>query len=116
VVLSISSGSVIALILLLILVNFFINNKEKGDLTMKKNFKYQMPTAIIMNVIYSILNTLWAIGCSAAAAMLASSQYDNNQYFIYEKNNAGFGTRQQSIKMCRQVTLEPLVINKLKNE
>ena len=46
---------------------------------MKKNLKIQMPTAIIMNVIFSILNTLWAIGCSAAAAMLASPQYDNNQ-------------------------------------
>ena len=46
---------------------------------MKKNFKYQMPTAIIMNVIYSILNTMWAIGCSAAAAMLAASKYNNNK-------------------------------------
>ena len=27
-----------------------------------------------------------------------------------------FGTRPEAIKMCRQVTLEPLVINKLKNE
>lgn len=59
-----------------------------------------MPTATFKNLIYSILNTLWAIGCSAAAAMLASSQYDNNQYFIYEKNNAGFGTRPEAIKMC----------------
>ena len=54
---------------------------------MKKNLKIQMPTSTIKNLFYSILNTLWAIGCSAAAPMLASSKYDSNQQFIYEKGN-----------------------------
>ena len=77
-VFSFSSGSVIALILLLISVFYFNNNLKKGDMPMIQNLKIQIPTPI-MNVIYSVLNTMWAIGCSAAAAMLASSQYDNNQ-------------------------------------
>ena len=45
---------------------------------MIKNVKIQIPTSI-MNVAYSVLNTTWAIGCSAAAVMLTPSKYDNNQ-------------------------------------
>lgn len=38
---------------------------------MVKYIKIQMPTATIKNVLYALLSTLWAIGCSAAASGLA---------------------------------------------
>ena len=63
------SGSTIAFILLLIITNYIKNRFIKGGLPMEKNTLIVInPTPNLKVALWSAIDTMWAIGCSAAAS------------------------------------------------
>ena len=62
-------------VLILSIISYINEFMMKGGLPMVKNNNIQTPTATIKNVLYALLLTLWAIGCSVAASRLALHQY-----------------------------------------
>jgi hypothetical protein len=62
------SGSAIAFILLLIIIDFIKNQITKGGSPMEKMNTKKSPTPNFKMALFSAINTLWAIGCSAAAS------------------------------------------------
>jgi hypothetical protein len=71
------SGSAIAFILLLMIINYIKNQITKGGLPMEKN-KEMSPTANLKSALLSAIETLWAIGCSAAASPWVQKETDIN--------------------------------------
>lgn len=58
-------------VLFLSIISYINEYMMKGGSPMVKNINIQVSTATIKNVLYALLSTLWAIGCSAAASGLA---------------------------------------------